>query len=79
MEVYRLADEQKELITARDFARLKGKQDSWGSRLAMQANKKGFSHPTKTGNYWVSTVEEWEDVLRKLGLQLRDRADSYKK
>ncbi|KON67369.1 hypothetical protein AKG34_21355 [Peribacillus butanolivorans] len=70
--------EANEILTAKEYSDRKGKDGSWGARLAKQANEAGYPFPQKKGNYWVSTYEEWENVLEKLGIQLRNR-ESYRK
>jgi hypothetical protein len=67
-----------ELLTAREYAERKGKDGSWGARLAQQANGAGYPYPKKMGNYWVATYEQWEKALVDLRLQLRNR-ESYRK
>lgn len=71
-------DNNQEQITAAVFSEKMGKDPSWGTRLAKKANEIGLPTPRRIGNYWVATLEEWEDVLKKTGLQLRNR-ESYRK
>lgn len=70
--------EHEEMLTARQYSAHKGKDPSWGTRLAKQANEAGYPYPKRVGNYWVATLEEWESLLIKTGLQLRNR-ESYRK
>ncbi|MFG3638613.1 hypothetical protein ACWF5S_26950 [Peribacillus butanolivorans] len=67
-----------EMITASAFAEIKGKDFSWGTRLAKKAQEANLPYPKKMGNYWVATLEDWELALKNTGLQLRNR-ESYRK
>jgi len=66
------------VLTAKEYSDRKGKDGSWGARLAKQANEAGYQYPKKMGHYWVATFEEWEQTLSYLGLELRNR-ESYRK
>lgn len=66
-------DEKEREITAAEFARKKGKSGAWGRWIAQQAAAKGKKIPRKVGNYWMATVEEWEKVLKSLGIKKRNR------
>lgn len=70
--------EKQRVISAKEYADMKGKDKSWGSRLAKIAEEKNFPHPSKIGNYWVATYEQWEEALKKSGLQLRNRDKATK-
>ncbi|TMZ69985.1 hypothetical protein EMG21_28125 [Klebsiella pneumoniae] len=70
-------DKDKE-ISALDYARMKGKSRAWASRLANSAKEAGFEYPRRVGNYWLATPAEWEKILAKLGIKLRNRT-SYRK
>lgn len=60
-------------ITAKEFAEIMGKHDTWAQRIARQAHKKGLPFPRKRGNYWFATESEWREILTILDLRLRDR------
>lgn len=66
-------DEKSREITATEFAKIKGKSGAWGRWIAQQAAAKGKKIPRKVGNYWLATVEEWERVLKSLGIRGRRR------
>lgn len=67
-------DEEKDRqITAAEFARIKGKSESWGRWLAQKAVAKGKKIPRKVGNYWLATQKEWESVIKSLGIKGRRR------
>lgn len=71
-------DEKERILTAKEYSELMGKDGSWGTRIAKQANEAGYPYPKKMGNYWVATQSEWNLALNKLGLNLRNR-ESYRK
>ena len=71
-------EKEQKVISAKEYAEMKGKDKSWGSRLAKFADDNKYPHPSRVGNYWVATYEQWEELLKKSGLQLRNR-DKIKK
>ncbi|PET71257.1 hypothetical protein CN514_07620 [Bacillus sp. AFS001701] len=70
--------DENTILTAKEYADLKGKDNSWGTRLAKRASELGYSSPKKMGNYWVGTYSDWETVLTKSGIQLRNREKKNK-
>lgn len=71
-------EKEQKIISAKEYAEMKGKDKSWGSRLANFAKEKNYPYPSKIGNYWVATYEQWEELLQKSGLQLRNRDKATK-
>ena len=69
---------QDELITGSEFAKIKGKTHSWGTRIGQEAQRSGLPYPMKKGTYWLATLNQWEQVLIDLDWELRDRK-SYRK
>lgn len=65
---------EQKMLSAKDYAEMKGKDKSWGSRLAAKFDDgKERDYPSRVGNYWVATYEQWEDLLKQSGLILRNR------
>lgn len=63
-------DEQK-MITAAEYAKIKGKTDGWGRYIARKAKEAGMTLPRKIGRCWLATEEEWEKVLKTLDIRPR--------
>lgn len=60
-------------ITAAEFSRVKGKTNGWGRYIARKARDAGLDLPRKEGQYWLATVEEWENILKTLKIKPRRR------
>lgn len=59
-------------ISAKEFAALKDRSESWGAKLAKHSSivqKNPF--PEKLGRVWYATVEEWEKALALSGWKMR--------
>lgn len=62
----------EEMISAKQFASLKNRSESWGAKLAKHSaitQKNPF--PRKLGRVWYATVEEWEKALSLSGWKMR--------
>lgn len=55
----------EELISAREYARRKGKSESWAQKNAVEAVKLGFP-VRKPSGYWLMTYQEWDKLIEKV-------------
>lgn len=75
--------EQKEIsekISAKEFAALKDRSESWGAKLAKHSaviQKNPF--PVKLGRMWFASLEEWEKALSLSGWKMRRTKPRKKK
>lgn len=65
-----------EHITAKEYARRRGKTEGWARYILKRAKEKGLELPPKYYGIWSATEKEWDKLVKQLNIKSRRRKNA---